>query len=163
MNLQSVVAKLSLAALFTLAGVSPAIAASISFSLDSSLLVTIPGSTVTFSGVVENTGSDPVFLNGISVSAMGGLIVDSSLFFFLPASLLPLEDASGALFRITVPNAAALGLYAGTVSILGGDTASDQDVLASETFAVNVVPEPSSIVLAVGGMAGLGLFRRRRI
>ncbi len=142
-----------------LAAAIPAAAATVSFAFDSSLLYAQPGDMVGFSGIITNTGGTTVFLNGDSLTFPIGLI-DDSPFFALPASLAPLASASGPLFNITIPSGAALGTYVGTFNLLGGDTPADFDVLASSTFAVTVVPEPSSALLIAAGIGALILRRR---
>jgi hypothetical protein len=137
----------------------PAAAATVSFAFDSSLLYAEPGDIVGFSGTLTNTGVAPVFLNSDSITFPVGSI-DDSPFFALPASLAPLASASGLLFNITIPSGAALGTYVGTFNVLGGDTPADLDVLASSTFAVTVVPEPSSALL-IATVIGALILRRR--
>ncbi|HYP06439.1 MAG TPA: PEP-CTERM sorting domain-containing protein [Bryobacteraceae bacterium] len=158
MNLMPSLAKLSVAMLLVAA---PVWSASIEVTLDSSLQSAEPGDVVTFTGTIENTGVDTVYLNGFSSTfPLGG--VDDSAFFLLPASLAPFGTASGPLFSVMIPGGAALGLYAGTFNVLGGDTPTSFDLLATQTFAVNVVPEPSSALLALGGVFALILRRRTR-
>lgn len=141
-----------------LAPALPAGAATVSFAFDSSLLYANPGETVGFSGTITNTGAATAFLNADSVNFPIGSI-DDSAFFALPASLAPLASASGLLFNVTIPSEAALGTYAGTFTLLGGDTPGDLNVLASATFGVTVVPEPSSALLIA---AGIGMIVLRR-
>jgi hypothetical protein len=65
---------------------------------------------------------------------------------------------------VFVPVATPVGLYSGTIEILGGDTASAFEVLASRDFAVQVVPEPASVLMVAAAFLGIGLraIRTRR-
>jgi hypothetical protein len=132
-------------------------AATIFFSFDSSVLMS-SGGTVTFFGTLTNTGSARAYLTGDSWTFP--LPVDDTAFFTtVPSELAAGESTSGALFDVMVPEGTALGLYTGTFEILGGDSPGAQMVLASESFGVQVVPEPSSFLL-VASAAGLVFLRR---
>lgn len=142
-----------------LLSVLPMSAASISFTLDSSLLEGQPGTAVTFSGTVGNTGAANVFLNGDNFTFP--LPLDDSKFLVnFPPVLAPSQTAAGELFDVLIPSNAALGLYVGTFQILGGDVPAATDILASETIAVNVVPEPSAWLLLFSGIATLAVRKK---
>jgi PEP-CTERM motif len=144
-----------LAVLIT-AGVSSAPAALL-LNLDSSLQYTT-GANVLFSGTLTNTGPGDLYLNGTSTTSV--LPVDDSPFFSTaPPILLAGATVSGPLFSVMVPGATSLGLYTGTFNILGGAAADDLNVLATETFAVQVVPEPSTWTVAVLALGFLGALK----
>ena len=146
-----------LAVLIT-AGVSSAPAALL-LNLDSSLQYTT-GANVLFSGTLTNTGPGDLYLNGASTTSV--LPVDDSPFFSTaPAVLLAGAMVSGPLFSAMVPDGSALGLYTGTFNILGGAAATDPNVLATQTFAVQVVPEPATWTIAALALGVLGAVRRR--
>jgi hypothetical protein len=121
-------------------------AATVSLDLDSSLLFAMPGQSATFTGVVTNTGAAPAFLGGTSF-VFAHSIDDSPFFVTVPAALAPGGSASGPLFTALIPGGAPLGLIVGSFSILGGDNPGAASLLATETFAVQVVPEPGTAAL----------------
>jgi hypothetical protein len=114
--------------------------------LDSSLLFAAPGRSATFTGVVTNTGAAPAFLSGTSF-VFAYPIDDSPFFSTVPAALPPGGSASGPLFTALIPGGAPLGLIVGSFSILGGDSQGAASLLSTETFAVQVVPEPGTAAL----------------
>ncbi|MES2461745.1 MAG: PEP-CTERM sorting domain-containing protein [Armatimonadota bacterium] len=144
--------------------------AQLQFTLDFSSLLGQPGSTLTYSGTLTNTGSTELFLNNNSYSLAGNfLTVDESPFFDnFPVSLLGGETASGNLFTVLIGANETTGPHTGSFSILGGATEPSQTTLATQTFTVNVgrpsaAPEPGSLalLLPVLGTAGMALRRRR--
>jgi hypothetical protein len=151
--------------------VSEAGAATISFSFTSSLLTGRPGQTLTFSATLGNPGATNVFLNGDAVNIQAPLIVDDTKFFLnTPVFLAPGQSVTAPIVDVTVPGTASFKLYTGTFAVLGGSSPSELSTLASQPFAVNVVPEPSTgmmmtALLVLGSLAS-GLrraapFRRR--
>ncbi len=147
-----------------LAGAS-ARADTITISLDSQYQ-SGPGSVFTFFGTLTNTGSDTVYLNGYTPVLDAGLVLDGNPFFAnAPLSLDPGQSTADIeLFTITVPPyGLGSNFYAGTFEILGGGP-SDDSLLGSADFNINVTPEPTSLVLLLTGMAGLaGALRRKLI
>jgi hypothetical protein len=144
------------ATLLTIAACQGAI---IDFSFTSSLLYAQPGQTISFSGMLTNTGVTEVFLNGDSFTFP--LPVNDIFLFVAPPSLLPSQSFNGPILEVIVPGAAAQGLYAGVFNILGGDSPTAFNTLASAPFAVQVVPEPSAWTGVAGALAG-GMFVRFR-
>ncbi len=130
----------------------------------------VPGQTLTFSGVLENTTGSEVFLNSNSYTFdIGGLgVVDDALFLSnAPISLAAMEVTSPFdFFTVTIPGGQAPGPYLGVFTVLGGADGIASDVLGNGTFTVEVaaegVPEPGSIVLLCGGLGVLGWMRRRK-
>jgi hypothetical protein len=147
-----------LAVLIT-AGISYAPAALL-LNLDSSLQYTT-GANIVFSGTLTNTGSGDLYLNGASTTFV--LPVDDSPFFSTaPLVLLPGAMVSGPLFIVMVPGGTPLGLHTGTFNILGGAAATDSSVLATQTFAVQAVPEPATWTVVALALGILGAVRTRR-
>ncbi len=159
MNVKCKVGRLCLGLLVAMA--APSSAATISFTFNSALLYAQPGSTVSFSGALTNTGAAPAFLNGDSVTFSAFTIDDTPFLLNFPPVVAPPGVVSGEVLRAMIPATAAFNTYAGTFSVLGGDTASAFNVLSTATFAVTVVPEPSSALLALGGLALLAIKKRR--
>ena len=141
------------------AGLSSAPAALL-LNLDSSLQYTT-GADVLFSGTLTNTGPADLYLNGTSVTSV--LPADDLPFFSTaPAVLLAGSTVSGPLFSIMVPGGTPFDLYTGTFNILGGAAATDADVLATQTFAVQVVPEPATWTVTALVLGVFGVTRRHR-
>jgi hypothetical protein len=149
-----------LAACFLLAA-STGSAATVSLDLESSLLFAAPGQSAAFSGVVTNTGAATAFLNG-DAFVFPYAIDDTPFFLTVPAILAPGGSAAGPLFTALIPAGAPLGLYVGSFSILGGDNPGAMNVLATETFAVQVIPEPGTFAMFGGSLLLVG-WRLRRI
>jgi hypothetical protein len=119
-----------------------------------------PGDTLNFFGVISNTGSDTVFLNGdpLTLAGLSFTIIDQ-FFATVPISLDG-NTSSGDidLFDVTVSNPLLdpPGKYLGSYGLLGGaDAPTDtdpgsQDNLASANFDVTTgsgatgTPEPST-------------------
>jgi hypothetical protein len=135
-----------------------AVALPITFTLSSSLLPSLPGTSVTFTGTVTELGAS-TFLNGDSFTS--ALPLDDTPFFLnFPPILTASRTAS--IFTVSVPLATAPGLYSGTFSILGGTSATTFNVLATQTFAVNVqaVPEPATgSLLLLAAVAARSVWR----
>jgi hypothetical protein len=137
----------------------------LSLTLDSPYQTGIEGQTLTFDVNITNDSSDMVYLNGDFYYVDSPLTVNSEFNDNAPLFLLP-GDSSGdfELFTVTIPLGTPVGLYAGYVQIKGGGGSSDDYVLGSADFDINVVPEPSSYLLFGTGLAVLaGIFRRRLI
>src|SRR4051812_18260546 len=108
----------------------------ITFTLGSSLLTTTPGTTVTFTGTLTETGGSTTFLNGDTFSSTLPLI-DTPFFLNFPGALSPFQTFTAAMFMVRVPAGTAPGLYAGTFAVLGGTAATAAGLLASQPFAVS--------------------------
>jgi hypothetical protein len=129
-----------------------------------------PGSVVPFLATAFNTDSDEVNLNAISINVDTPLTIDDSPFlsnWFSIAGLSFFDASPQLLFEVTVPGGTLAGLYTGSVTLLGGPDFSDQNILGSAEFTVNVstssndVPEPGTLGLILAPLA-LAIWRMRR-
>lgn len=162
----------ALSALFTL--VARPAQADLNFTLTPDTLIGRPGDTIHFFGTLENTDPNaPLYLNGDNYPALdSNLSLDDTPFLLsVPDPLAPAGDASGMdkytgeLFDVTIGQNAITGNFQYDFSFLGGADGLAQTSLATASFQVTVVPEPSacamSLVLAVGGLSLL--YRRRKV
>jgi hypothetical protein len=144
---------------------SRAFADTITLTLSDPTLSGVPGSTLDFIATVSapstNTGS--VFLNGDSFNVGSPLTLDDSGFSNFPLSLDPGTSATDVLFSVTIPADAAITAYTGSFTILGGSDGGASDVLATTSFQVNAVPEPSNVLLVATGLAGLAFVGFKRV
>jgi hypothetical protein len=158
--------------IITAIGVLPAMADSITISLDNPNQTGQAGETLGFFGTVTNTGGVTIFLNDVNLDLSGtSFSSDFQDMFFanVPASLDP-GDSSGdiLLFDVTLSNPLndPPGLYGGTYTLLGGADGGDysaQDILAQANLTIDTaVPEPSSVVLLFSGLLLLAGVRYRR-
>lgn len=156
---------LALAALALLLLPSVAQADPIIFTLSSSTLSGHPGATLTFQGTILNAGAPTVFLNGDSVTTSSGfLTVDDTAFFNnVPLSLNPNVGVGPVnLFSVLIDPNTPFGAYTfNFFDIIGGPDAATQNLLATQTFTVTVVPEPATALLLATGLCLLGRLRRR--
>ncbi len=142
--------------------------AQLGFTLNPSSVTARPGSTVTFSGMLTNTGGSELFLNAdVFTLSSGKLTLDDSKFFAnAPASLSSGASWSGELFDVTLDPTLPLGnLYNGTFTLQGGADGVTFNSVGSANFRINAstVPAPASLLVALlGAVPAFGLLARRR-
>jgi hypothetical protein len=129
-----------------------------------------PDGTLHFFGVISNTGSDTVFLNGdpLTLAGLSFTIIDQ-FFATVPISLAGNTSSLDIdLFDVTVSNPLLdpPGKYLGSYGLIGGLDGDASDNLASADFDVTTapggttVPEPGSWLLLGTAVAALGAVRR---
>lgn len=136
----------------------------------------VAGDTVEFDAIITNLdSSNGLYLNYDNTAWIDApLTLDDTAFWaILPYPLNPAGESgdfyTGALFYVTVPLGTAAGTYEGEYQVFGGSSSDASDLLADQYFTITVggaspVPEPSSLLLLLSGMAGLaGTLRRRLI
>lgn len=156
---------LAVVALLTM-GLSSAYADTVNFTLSlpdakvPATGTTLLPTTVTFLATVSAPSSNgaAVFLNGDAFNITAPVTLDDSDFFAnFPLSLAPGTSFAGDLFTLTIPPNTPFAIYLGTFTLEGGADGSADDPLGTVDFSVGPVPEPSSILLLLTGMAGLAL------
>jgi hypothetical protein len=143
-----------------------ALASDIQIGLDLINGLMSPGDTITFTGTVSNLDTSLLYLNSCSVN-LTGLSVSGDCSLFLtsppaPISLDPLQTGipSFQMFTVTADLSYldSLGVQSGSFDVLGGADPSDQNLLGSAAFSVDVeTPEPSSALLLLSGVMVLVL------
>lgn len=146
--------------------------AQFTFSFASGTMSVSPGSTVTFSGTMTNSGTSTIYFNADSLQGLDSSIStdDSAFVFDAPLLLAGGDSYTGDMFSITPASTTPGSTYDGTFFILGGTDSNALDYLSTTFFHVTVlapIPEASSVislgllmVLGLGGLA-LGAYRRK--
>jgi hypothetical protein len=144
-------------------------ASAMTVTLTPDTLFVNPGGTISFSGTLDNNTASTVFINSDSVTfAIPGAVDDSPFLTFAPLFLVQSQVTGVFQFlNVTIPIGQGAGTYDGVIDVFGGDSESASNLIGSGAFHVTVnsvgpsAPEPGSILLIAGGIAGL-LLRRRR-
>ena len=115
------------------------------------------------------TNTDPVnteYFNADEINLAGPFIVTDEFFTNVPLSLGPGQSSGPIeLFQVDVPDGTPIGLYTGTYDLQGGVGTNNQsnfDVIESQVFSINVIPEPSTLLLLGSSLTALYLRKRRR-
>lgn len=136
----------------------PISASTLFLAFDDISLSGSPSSSLTFSGILQNTTGSDVFLNGASGDlAYAELTFDPTPFFvFVPLILADGDIYTGDLFSIAISDIAIGGSYFGSFFILGGGDSSTFDQVAEADFEVDVsaVPELGAIQYSLIGLLG---------
>jgi len=142
--------------------------ADLTFALTSSTLTAFPGTTVTFSGLLQNDGSTDIFINGdLNPGITATFSVDDIKFLFnAPTSLAPGDSWSGDLFDVVISSTALPGDYGGDFIILGGSGGNALDSIGAQTFVVTlpaaVTPELGAPGLLTSGTVSLLVLQWKR-
>lgn len=140
--------------------------ATVIFTLDQMVKEARPGQSITFTGKVVNPESSVAWINSAKLTldqpdgdAWAGTSVDVNLA-EIPESLQPGTSWTGIFLTVQLSTSAVNRLHSGNLALLGGADSSAMDRLDEQNFAIQVVPEPLSLVVLVAGVARLA--RRRR-
>ena len=126
----------------------------LSFTLTPSVQAGFPGTTLSFTAMLRNTGSAELFLNGDSFTLVGPdlRLNDTKFFTNTPLSLLGGEAWTGAIFDVVIGAAAVPGGYGGSFTVRGGADGGALNEMATQNFQVVVdIPEPGT-----GGLLATG-------
>jgi len=141
--------------------------AALTLSLTPNVLTAAPGSLLSFSALLQNTGAESVSLTGagsnITGPSMTALTFDDTDFL----NNLPLALAANATYTrnlfVTVASNAPLGVYTGTYTVDGEGATSATPFSGSASARITiaqapaqVIPEPGSASLLLIGLATFG-------
>ena len=148
-----------------LLGVASAQADPLSITLFAPTQTGLPGDILSFNATVTNDSAETIYLNSDFASVGSPLTVDDGPYFSgYPLTLAAGDSYTGVLFNVDIPWGAPVALYAGYFEITGGAGSGDNDEVGLANFDVQIVPEPSSLLLLASGLAVLaGTIRRRMI
>jgi hypothetical protein len=130
----------------------------------------VPGGVATFIAQATNTAAVTEFLNGDSFTLTGTPFTSTNFDTSAFLNQWPLSLTAGqsfgpaTIFQLTIPTGTAPGSYSGSFNILGGPGASDQNLIGSASFQVDVsaaAPEPGTSIGLLSGIAAI-LVRRLR-
>lgn len=139
----------------------------IAVTFSAGTLIGTPGNILTFEGTITNTSGADVFINGagITLAGFGPSDTDATDFILNTTGLLGMGASIGPtnFFTVTIPSQFATGQYPGVFAVQGGPTVSDDTVLGTVPFQVNVnAPEPSTFSLSITALL-VTFFSWRRV
>ena len=116
-------------------------------------------------GTISPAASQDYFLTSIQISLTPNsplLIQNPDFFFFNVPGLYLTTDLpyTGPILEIDVDPAAAYGTYGVNVTLQGGANPGDLNTIGSGSFQAVITPEPSTWLLLLAGVSGIGIRRR---
>jgi hypothetical protein len=123
------------------------------------------GSNLSFFGTVSapSTNTSPVYLLSDSYNVGTPLSVDDSPFLNnFPLTLSPGQSVSDVLFSVGVPLASGAGTYLGSFTVGGSSNGISEDFFVTDSFQVQVTPEPSTLAMWATSLLGVAAAARRR-
>ncbi len=131
------------------------------------------GGAVTFQGSFSNGGIPPTFINGVSFTLTGssaGFTFDASNFLLAVPMVVDPGFTVGTtdFFTILIDLFVPAGTYTGSFSVLGGVSETDDNVLATSEFVIQVseavtqIPEPGALLLLGSGLSAFASLALRR-
>jgi len=134
---------------------------------------TPPGTSLALlSGTITNPAApSDVLVNDLQFALSGAsatfLMPDTNPFFAnVPGVFSPGDSYSGIVFGLQLAPNTPLGLYGGTVTLLGDPNGADPGAtqsLATATFQLTVAPEPAAGLLGIAALPFAAMVVRRRI
>ena len=144
---------------------SPAAHAQLRIDFNQPTLAGGNGSTLTFSGLLTNLGSEDVLLAGDTFLLEGtGLTLDDSPFLLsFPETIAAGKSVGGEFFTVMLgPDPpAAPGIYTGSFTVLGQGLTTGQGVETTAGFQVTAAPEPAAGALLLSGLLLCGAIALR--
>jgi len=122
--------------------------AQLEVTLDQPSQTGVSGSTLTFTGTIQNTGTSTVFLNGDSLAVTDAATDDSAYLAGAPESLDPGQTYSGTLFTASLASTALPGSYTGFFSIAGGGDGDTFTSLSSSPVSISVAALQATVTLS---------------
>lgn len=118
-------------------------------------------------GIIGSNAGDDIFINDYQATLSSPFLTDDVFhgFFFTygpPGEFIDGDSYTGGIFEIDLSPITPLGLYTGTITLQGGSDPGAFDLIASQGFQVQVIPEPAAYILTLAGLATLAVSRRRR-
>ena len=139
--------------------------ATLAFTLTPAVQTGQPGSSITFSGTLQNNGLADLFLNDLTIAftpPAGTYLTEDHNFFFanVPGVLLSGESYIGPIFQLLVAPGTPPGTYMAVVTLQGGSDPFALDPLAISGLTVLVAPEPGTLAFMLTGLSVLILAQR---
>ena len=151
---------------------APAQAGVLTVTFTNAALSGSPGDTLTYGGSIANTTDSTLFINAADISLISFGPGDYDYTPFLLNAPFWLDPYAGSdpfdFFTVTIPSGFAGGSYFGSFLVQGGGSDSDDTLIGTGDFEVDVTgseaatPEPTTLMATGLALAAIGVTRRRR-